>query len=141
MKVYLYKEIDWEYSNILGVLSESAMLREKTRLVEEAKKKRYEEMFQRELEISKLKEQRRELSIKDQNENVPIQQALKASGDKAAVKAFRKQRKTVLKEIDRLGSQIWHLEWENEKLRKYEGDELIGRFFPRLAFYEYEVLE
>ena len=141
MKVYLYKEIHWEYSDILGVLSESAMLREKTRLVEEAKKKRYEEMLQRELEISKLKEQRRELSIKDQNENVPIQQALKASGDKAAVKAFRKQRKTVLKEIDRLGSQIWHLEWENEKLRKYEGDELIGRFFPRLAFYEYEVLE
>ena len=141
MKVYLYKEIHWEYSDILGVLSESAMLREKTRLVEEAKKKRYEEMLQRELEISKLKEQRRELSIKDQNKNVPIQQALKASGDKAAVKAFRNQRKTVLKEIDRLGSQIWHLEWENEKLRKYEGDELIGRFFPRLAFYEYEVLE
>jgi hypothetical protein len=141
MKVYLYKEIHWDYSDTLGVLSEAAMLREKTRLVEEAKKKRCEEMFQRELEISKLKEQRRELSIKDQNENVPIQQALKASGDKAAVKAFRKQRKTVLKEIDRLGSQIWHLEWENEKLRKYEGDELIGRFFPRLAFYEYEVLE
>ena len=141
MKVYLYKEDHWDYSNTLGVLSEAAMLREKTRLVEEAKKKRYEEMFQRELEISKLKEQRRELSIKDQNENVPIQQALKASGDKAAVKAFRKQRKTVLKEIDRLGSQIWHLEWENEKLRKYEGDELIGRFFPRLDFCEYEVLE
>ena len=141
MKVYLYKEIHWEYSDILGVLSESAMLREKARLVEEAKKKRYEEMLQRELEISKLKEQRRELSIKDQNENVPIQQALKASGDKAAAKAFRKQRKAVLKEIDRLGSQIWHLEWENEKLRKYDGDELIGRFFPKLAFYEYDVLE
>jgi hypothetical protein len=141
MKVYLYKEIHWDYSNILGVLSEAAMLREKARLVEEAKKKRYEEMFQRELEISKLKEQRRELSIKDQNENVPIQQALKASGDKAAVKAFRKQRKAALKEIEHLGSQIWHLEWENEKLRKYEGDELIGRFFPKLAFYEYDVLE
>jgi hypothetical protein len=98
-------------------------------------------MFQRELEISKLKEQRREISIKDQNENVPIQQALKASGDKAAVKAFRKQRKAALKEIEHLGSQIWHLEWENEKLRKYEGDELIGRFFPKLAFYEYDVLE
>ena len=141
MKVYLYKEIHWEYSDILGVLSESAMLREKARLVEEAKKKRYEEIFQRELEISKLKEQRRTLSIKDQNENVPIQQALKASGDKAAVKAFRKQRKVALKEIERLGSQIWRLEWENEKLRKYDGDELIGRFFPKLAFYEYDVLE
>ena len=141
MKVYLYKKIHWEYSDILGVLSESAMLREKARLVEEAKKKRYEEMLQRELEISKLKEQRRELSVKDQNESVPIQQALKASGNKAATKAFRKQRKAVLKEIDRLGSQIWHLEWENEKLQKYEGDQLIGRFFPELAFYEYDVLE
>lgn len=141
MKVYLYKEIHWDYSDTLGILSEAAMLREKARLVEEAKKKRYEEMFQRELEISKLKEQRRVLSIKDQNENVPIQQALKASGDKAAVKAFRKQRKVALKEIERLGSQIWRLEWENEKLRKYDGDELIGRFFPKLAFYEYDVLE
>lgn len=141
MKVYLYKEIHWDYSDTLGVLSEAAMLREKARLVEEAKKKRCEEMLQRELEISKLKEQRRTLSIKDQNENVPIQQALKASGDKAAVKAFRKQRKVALKEIERLGSQIWRLEWENEKLRKYDGDELIGRFFPKLAFYEYDVLE
>lgn len=141
MKVYVYKEIHWDYSDTIGVLSESAMLREKARLVEEAKKKRYEEMLQRQLKISKLKEQRRALSIKDQNENVPIQQALKASGDKVAVKTFRKQRKIILKEIDKLGSQIWRLEWENEKLQKYEDDELIGRFFPQLAFYEYDVLE
>ena len=141
MKVYLYKENHWDYSDTLGILSEAAMLREKARLIEEAKKKRYEEIFQRELEISKLKEQRRALSVKDQNENVPIQQALKVSGDKAAVKAFRKQRKVALKEIERLSSQIWRLEWDNEKLRKYDGDELIGRFFPKLAFYEYDVLE
>lgn len=141
MKVYIYKEIHWEYSDILDVLSEAAMLREKARLIEEAKKKRYEEIFQRELEISKLKEQRRALCIKDQNENVPIQQALKASGDKAAVKAFRKQRKVILKEIERLGSQIWRLEWENEKLQKYDDDKLIDRFFPELAFYEYDVLD
>ena len=141
MKVYIYKEIHWDYSDILDVLSEAAMLREKARLIKEAKKKRDEEIFQRELEISKLNEQRRVLSIKDQNENVPIQLALKASGDKAAVKAFLKQRKVILKEIERLGSQIWRLEWENEKLQKYDGDELIGRFFPQLAFYEYDVLE
>ena len=141
MKVYIYKEIHWDYSDTIGVLSEAAMLREKARLVEEAKKKRHVEIFQRELEISKLKEQRRALSIKDQNEDVPIQQALKASGDKAAVKAFRKQRKVTLKKIDHLVSQIRHLEWENEKLQKYDDDKLIGLFFPKLAFYEYDLLE
>lgn len=141
MKVYIYKKIYWDYSDILGVLSEAAMLREKEKLIKEAKKKRCEEMLQRESEIIKLKEQRSELSIKDQSENVPVQQALKASGDKAAIKAFRKQRKVILKEIEGLTSQIWRLEWENKKLQKYEDDALIGRFFPDLEFYEHEVLE
>ena len=141
MKVYIYKRISRDYSDIFGVLSEAAMLREKERLVKEAKKKRYEEMFQRKLEISKLKEQRRTLSIKDQNEDIPIQRALKASGDKDAFKTFRKQRKAILREIEGLTSQIWRLEWENEKLQKYEDDALLVRFFPDLAFYEYEVLE
>lgn len=141
MKVYIYKENHWDYSDTLGVLSEAAMLRERNRLIEEAKKKRHEEMFQRELEISKLKEQRRALSIEDQTLNVPTQQLLKASGDKDAFKTFRKQRKVILKEIEGLTSQIWRLEWENEKLQKCEDEALIGRFFPNLAFYEHEVLE
>lgn len=141
MKVYIYKRIYWDYSDTLGVLSEAAMLREKERLVEEAKKKRHEEISQHELEISKLKEQRRALSIEDQTLNVPTQQLLKASGDKDAFKTFRKQRKAILREIEGITSQIWRLEWENEKLQKCEGDALISRFFPDLAFYEHEVLE
>lgn len=40
MKVYIYKENHWDYSDTLGVLSEAAKLRERNRLIEEAKKKR-----------------------------------------------------------------------------------------------------
>lgn len=80
MKVYVYKEIHWDYSDTLGVFSESAMLREKQRLLGECAMKRVEEILARQLEINKLKQQRRDLSVKDQNVNVPIQQALKKAG-------------------------------------------------------------
>ena len=141
MKVYIYKKEQWEYTEILGVYSETGMLREKQRLLEEAASKRAKEISDRELEIEQLKQERRELSVKDQNTNVPVQQALKASGDREALKAFKKERKILLREMDRLTSQIWHLEFENHLLEKLEGEALITHYFPKLYFDEQHVLD
>lgn len=141
MKVYIYKKDHWEYTEILGVYSETGMLREKQRLLEEAASKRAKEISDRELEIEQLKQERRELSVKDQNTNVPVQQTLKASGDREALKAFKKERRVLLREIDRLINQIWHLEFENHLLEKLEGDALITHYFPKLCFDEQHVLD
>ena len=141
MKVYIYKKEHWEYTETLGVYSEAGMLREKQRLLEEAGKQRDEEMSKREFEIDQIKQERRELSIKDQNVNVPILQALKASGDRDALKTFKKERKAVSREIQQKTTQIWHLEFENHLLEKLEGDSLITKYFPKLYFDEQYVLD
>jgi flagellar biosynthesis GTPase FlhF len=141
MKVYIYKKEHWEYTEILGVYAETGMLREKQRLLEEAASKRAKEISDRELEIEQIKQERRELSVKDQNTNVPVQQALKASGDREALKAFKKERRVLLREIDRLTNQIWHLEFENHLLEKLEGEALITHYFPKLYFDEQHVLD
>lgn len=141
MKVYIYKREHWEYTETLGVYTETGMLREKQRLLEEAALKRAKEISDRELEIEQFKQERRELSVKDQNTNVPIQQALKASGDREALKAFKKERKILLREMDRLTNQIWHLEFENHLLEKLEGEALITHYFPKLYFDEQHVLD
>lgn len=141
MKVYIYKREHWEYTETLGVYTETGMLREKQRLLEEAASKRAKEISDRELEIEQFKQERRELSVKDQNTNVPIQQALKASGDREALKAFKKERKILLREMDRLTNQIWHLEFENHLLEKLEGEALITHYFPKLYFDEQYVLD
>lgn len=141
MKVYIYQREHWEYTETLGVYSETGMLREKQRLLEEAALKRAKEVSDRKSEIESFKRERRELCVKDQNTNVPIQQALKASGDREALKAFKKERKILLREIDRLTKQIWHLEFENHLLEKLEGDSLITHYFPKLYFDEQYVLD
>jgi hypothetical protein len=141
MKVYIYKKEHWDYTETLGVYSEAGMLREKQRLLEEASKLRAEEIFKREFEIDQIKQERRELCLKDQNTNVPIQQALKASGDREALKTFKKERKPILSEIDRSTNQIWHLEWKNRLIEKLEGDALIAHYFPKLYFDEQYVLD
>ena len=141
MKVYIYKQEHWDYTETLGVYSEAGMLREKQRLLEEAGKQRAEEISKREFEIDQIKQERRELSIKDQNVNVPILQALKASGDREALKAFKKERKILSREIERKTSQIWHLEFENHLLENLEGDSLITHYFPKLYFDEQYVLD
>lgn len=141
MKVYIYKKEHWEYTEILGVYAETGMLREKQRLLEEAASKRAKEISDRELEIEQIKQERRELSVKDQNTNVPVQQALKASGDREALKAFKKERRVLLREIDSLTNQIWHLEFENHLLEKLEGEALITHYFPKLYFDEQHVLD
>ena len=141
MKVYLYKKEHWDYTETLGVYSEAGMLREKQRLLEEADKQRAEETFKRELEIHQVEQERRELCLKDQNVNVPILQALKASGDREALKVFKKERKALLHEIERRTKQIWHLEFENHLLEKLEGDSLITHYFPKLYFDEQYVLD
>ena len=141
MKVYIYKKEHWDYTETLGVYSETGMLREKQRLLEEADKRRAEEISKREFEIDQIKQERRELSIKDQNVNVPILQALKASGDRDALKAFKKERKILSREIERKTNQIWHLEFENHLLEKLEGESLITHYFPKLYFDEQYVLD
>ena len=141
MKVYIYKQEHWDYTETLGVYSETGMLREKQRLLEEADKRRAEEISKREFEIDQIKQERRELSIKDQNVNVPILQALKASGDRDALKAFKKERKILSREIERKTNQIWHLEFENHLLEKLEGESLITHYFPQLYFDEQYVLD
>ena len=141
MKVYIYKKSYWDYTETLGVYSEAGMLREKQRLLEEATAMRTKEISERELEIEKVKQERRELCIKDQNINVPMQQALKASGDREALKTFKKERKPILREIDRRSNHIWHLEWKNQLIEKLEGDALIAHYFPKLYFDEHYVLD
>ena len=141
MKVYLYKKEHWDYTEILGVYSEAGMLREKQRLLEEATAMRAEEISKREFEIEKVRQERRELCIKDQNTNVPIQQALKASGDREALKTFKKERKSILREIDHRSGRVWRLEWENRLIEKLEGDALIAHYFPKLYFDEQYVLD
>lgn len=141
MKVYIYKKEHWDYTETLGVYSETGMLREKQRLLEEATAMRTGEISKRELEIEKVKQERRELCIKDQNTNVPIQQALKASGDREALKTFKKERKALLREIERKTSQIWHLEFKNHLLENLEGDSLITQYFSKLYFDEQYVLD
>ena len=141
MKVYIYKQEHWDYTETLGVYSEAGMLREKQRLLEEAGKQRAEEISKREFEIDQIKQERRELSVKDQNVNIPILQALKASGDRDALKTFKKERKILSREIERKTSQIWHLEFENHLLEKLEGDSLITHYFPKLYFDEQYVLD
>ena len=141
MKVYIYKKEHWEHTETLGVYSEAGMLREKQRLLEEATKQRAEEISKREFEIDQIKQERRELCLKDQNVNVPILQALKASGDREALKTFKKERKVLSREIGRKTSQIWHLEFENHLLENLEGDSLITHYFPKLYFDEQYVLD
>ena len=141
MKVYIYKKEHWEYTETLGVYSEAGMLREKQKLLDEAIAKRAEEISKREFEIDQIKQERRELCVKDQNVNVPILQALKASGDRDALKTFKKERKILSREIERKTSQIWHLEFENHLLEKLEGDSLITHYFPKLYFDEQYVLD
>ena len=141
MKVYIYKKEHWEYTETLGVYSEAGMLREKQRLLDEAIAKRAEEISKREFEIDQIKQERRELSIKDQNVNVPILQTLKASGNREALKAFKRERKILSREIERKTSQIWHLEFENHLLENLEGDALITHYFPKLYFDEQYVLD
>ena len=102
---------------------------------------RTKEISERELEIEKVKQERRELCIKDQNINVPMQQALKASGDREALKTFKKERKPILREIDRRSNHVWHLEWKNQLIEKLEGDALIAHYFPKLYFDEQYVLD
>ena len=141
MKVYLYKKEHWDYTETLGVYSEAGMLREKQRLFEEADKQRAEEISKREFEIDQIKQERRELCLKDQNVNVPILQALKASGDRDALKTFKKERKALSREIERKTNQIWHLEFEIHLLEKLEGDSLITQYFSKLYFDEQYVLD
>ena len=141
MKVYIYKQEHWEYTETLGVYSEAGMLREKQRLLEEASKQRAEEISKREFEIDQIKQERRELSIKDQTVNVPILQALKASGNREALKTLKRERKVLSREIERKTSQIWHLEFENHLLEKLEGESLIAHYFPKLYFDEQYVLD
>ena len=141
MKVYLYKKEYWEYTETLGVYSEAGMLREKQRLLEEATKQRAEEISKREFEIDQIKQERRELCLKDQNVNIPILQALKVSGDREALKTFKKERKALLREIEQKTRQIWHLEFENHLLEKLEGDSLITQYFSKLYFDEQYVLD
>lgn len=141
MKVYIYKQEHWDYTETLGVYSETGMLREKQRLLEEAGKRRAEEISKREFEIDQIKQERRDLCLKDQNVNVPILQALKTSGDREALKALKKERKVLLREIERKTSQIWHLEFENHLLEKLERDSLITHYFPKLYFDEQYVLD
>lgn len=141
MKVYIYKKEHWEYTETLGLYSEAGMLREKQRLLEEAGKLRAEEISKREFEIDQIKQERRALCIKDQNVNVPILQALKASGDRDALKTFKKERKAISREIQRKTNQIWHLEFENHLLENLEGDSLITKYFPKLYFDEQYVLD
>ena len=81
------------------------------------------------------------MSVKDQNVNIPILQALKASGDRDALKTFKKERKTLSREIERKTSQIWHLEFENHLLENLEGESLITHYFPKLYFDEQYVLD
>ena len=141
MKVYIYKKEHWEYTETLGVYSEAGMLREKQRLLEEAGKLRAEEISKREFEIDQIKQERRELCLKDQNVNVPILQALKVSGDRDALKAFKKERKALSREIQRKTNQIWGLEFENHLLENLEGDSLITQYFSKLYFDEQYVLD
>lgn len=141
MKVYLYKKEHWDYTEILGVYSEAGMLREKQRLLEEAGKQRAEEISKREFVIDQIKQERRELCLKDQNVNVPILQTLKASGDRDALKTFKKERKALSREIQQKTNQIWRLEFENHLLEKLEGDSLIIHYFPKLYFDEQYVLD
>lgn len=141
MKVYIYKQEHWEYTETLGVYSEAGMLREKQRLLDEATTKRAEEISKREFEINQIKQERRELCIKDQNVNVPILQTLKAAGNSEALKAFKRERKVLNREIDRKTNQIWHLEFENHLLEKLEGESLIMHYFPKLYFDEQYVLD
>ena len=141
MKVYIYEEQDWEYTKTLGVYSEAGMLREKQRLLEEADRRRTEEISKREFEIDQIKQARRELCVKDQNVNVPILQALKASGDRGALKILKKERKALLREIKQKTNQIWHLEFENHLLEKLGGDSLLAHYFPKLYFDERYVLD
>ena len=141
MKVYLYKKEHWEYTETLGVYSEAGMLREKQRLLEEAGKQRAEEISKREFEIDQIKQERRELCLKDQNVNIPILQVLKVSGDREALKTFKKERKALLREIEQKTRQIWHLEFENHLLEKLEGDSLITQYFSKLYFDEQYVLD
>ena len=141
MKVYIYKEEHWEYTETLGVYSEVGMQREKQRLLEEAGTRRIEEISKREFEIDQIKQERRELCLKDQNVNVPVLQALKASGNREALKTLKRERKALLREIERKTNQIWHLEFENHLLEKLEGDSLITHYFPKLYFDERYVLD
>ena len=141
MKVYIYKQEHWEYTETLGVYSEAGMLREKQKLLDEAIAKRAEEISKREFEIDQIKQERRELCVKDQNVNVPALQALKAFGNREALKVLKRERKVILREIERKTSQIWHLEFENHLLEKLEGDALITHYFPKLYFDEQYVLD
>lgn len=141
MKVYIYKEQDWECTKILGVYSEAGMLREKQRLLEEADRRRAEEISRREFEIDQIKQARRELCVKDQNVNVPILQVLKASGDRGALKILKKERKNLLREIEQKTNQIWRLEFENHLLEKLEGESLLAHYLPNLHFDEQYVLD
>lgn len=141
MKVYLYKEEHWDFTEILGVYFETGMLREKQRLLEEADRQRVEEISKREFEIDQIRQARRKLCVRDQNVNVPILQALKASGDRDALKVLKKERKALLREIKQKISQIWHLEFENHLLEKLEGDSLLAHYFPKLYFDERYVLD
>ena len=141
MKVYIYKQEHWEYTETLGVYSEAGMLREKQKLLDEAIAKRAEEISKREFEIDQIKQERRELCLKDQNVNIPILQVLKVSGDREALKTFKKERKALLREIEQKTRQIWHLEFENHLLEKLEGDSLITQYFSKLYFDEQYVLD
>jgi hypothetical protein len=141
MKVYIYKKEHWDYTETLGIYSEVGMLREKQILLDKAIAMRTEEISKRELEIEQMKQERRELCIKDQNINVPTQQMLKASGNREALKAFKKERKFILREIERKSHQIWHLDWQNRLLEKLDSDALITHYFPKLYFDEQCVLD
>ena len=141
MRVYILREHHWDWSTTLGVYSEEGMNRHKQTLIAEACNKRAAVVAERIVKILSLKTKRRELCLKDQNEMVPIERALKAGEDRGAYKLYHKERKAILKEIDRLNSQIWLEEGENEKLARLEGDALISRFFPDLEFQEHEVLD
>ena len=92
------------------ILSEAAMLRERPDLPKKLRKS--VEGISRKNEIESIKQERRELCIKDQEVNIPIQRALRASEDRAALKTFKKERKSILREIDDRFNQIWHLEFE-----------------------------
>ena len=141
MKIYILREECWDWTETLGVYSESGKERMFQEYIAQAKVKRHEEILTRTLELNKLREQRRTLCIKDQNEDVPIQQALKASGDGIALKAFRKQRKVNLKEIERITSKVWYEEFEISKLEKLDDNGLFTKYFPHLEFQEHDVLD
>lgn len=141
MKVYILQYWNYEDSEVRGVYTYDAMMKEKEQYTQWGRERYAREIESKRKSISELN-QKRDKVIEEERVILGNQHAARDAGHKDVEKKLQKMRKPLLKDIDNYAHQIHMLESTVKKLENLTDEELCNSWmsYEHISFEEFYVL-